>query len=1062
MASRSSRVTSAARRRSSPCSSGRAAGCERSGRGRFRAASTHRWRGSSARSSSRSPAAPSRRRASEWPARCGAGRPGSRTCRGSSRRRRWPGRRGCRACGSSTISRQRPTECSASRPSASRRCIPDRETPGGTPPSSRPARGWARRSSTGTDGGITPSHRRRATRTSQRATSRRSSCCAGCGGEWGRTSATSGSSRARGFSTSTCSCATAATCRSPPGSVRSWRRETRTPRSRRSASPAGIPCASPRSRASARSSAPRLGTWRSAAPRPRASSWVVASPRRSFPRSRRGASCGHSPIRGASRSGWPRFRCASPSIPAPPSWEPRTSCSKTPGSGSAVRLQHAVPRAHALGGLADIESKAARRSLHQVGLGMGRAVHPPEPAPEDLDLARAGQVELQALLFHPHRAAGHFGLPRRPCRRSSRACHALRHSRERAVENVLGRRVRAAASLRDWAPRHGCIDPPSVAGQNHPLRKEEAKWRRSPSVRSRTVRIRSPESRRSSTRKGRCLRWTRIPSTSVAAAIRRPSLFATARTRKSAFRPTGTCACRRGADGRRPPRLPDGPEGGGRAARAGTRGGLPPRPPGRDLSRADRRARPRPGRAGARPRAGDGGGRAGACPRGARHPGGAPRPAARAPARAPAGDRRARVGLPGPRGRGGARGRAPLGRVYAAYQAELSRIGAVDRHGRERRVCEGLAAAEAAGTCPAALAGVGKIVFAEIYDFSILQFLIATSLIRLVGDAELVAFAHAENVDATRFLDRTWNRFVGDEAIADQVLPSFVERGGRGGSLAAALGGVFATERPAPAEPDGSIRVVVAPSRYREVEAAGRAIRASLEHGAPPERIALLARELAVYGDLIEDVCRRYRIPVYFRKGRPLLANGLVKACLDVVRCVVEGFPRARLEALLDSAYLAAVPPRLARTLRRTGFVAEAARPLADCVAHRLAALAEEAGDVRLAAERRERAAARRARLAEDGARLLAAVETLRGLEGPRTPAGHVRALRRALRALGLRPVPRGALVPATTRPSARGACAHSACSTRAASTSTRSTSSGSTTAPSRRRGARARSGPMR
>jgi len=71
---------------------------------------------------------------------------------------------------------------------------------------------------------------------------------------------------------------------------------------------------------------------------------------------------------------------------------------------------------------------------------------------------------------------------------------------------------------------------------------------------------------------------------------------------------------------------------------------------------------------------------------------------------------------------------------------------------------------------------------------------------------------------------------------------------------------------------------------------------------------------------------------------------------------------------------------------------------------------------VRLPAERRARAAARRARLAEDGARLLAVVETLHGLDGPRTPAGHVRALRRALRALGLRPVPRGALVPATTR----------------------------------------------
>src|SRR3989442_961646 len=312
--------------------------------------------------------------------------------------------------------------------------------------------------------------------------------------------------------------------------------------------------------------------------------------------------------------------------------------------------------------------------------------------------------------------------------------------------------ARAAAGLPDWAPRHGCVDPPLAAVQNGPLRREEVRWRRSRSVRSRTVPIRSPGSRRSSTPRGRCRRLTRIRSTSVSVGIRRRSRFATARTRKSAFRRTGTCACRGAA-------LPAG------------------------------------------------------------------------------------VSAAGPGGRGG---------VYGAYEWALFGIEAGARHGREWRVCDGLAAAEAAGTRPQTLAGVGKIVFAEIYDFSILQFLIATSLIRLVGDAELVAFAHAENVDATRFLDRTWNRFVGDEAIADQVLPSFVERGGRGGSLAAALGREFATERPAPAVPDGSIRVVVAPSRYREVEAAGRAIRARLERGAPPERIAFPPRALAVSGDRLQ------------------------------------------------------------------------------------------------------------------------------------------------------------------------------------------------------------------
>ena len=359
---------------------------------------------------------------------------------------------------------------------------------------------------------------------------------------------------------------------------------------------------------------------------------------------------------------------------------------------------------------------------------------------------------------------------------------------------------------------------------------------------------------------------------------------------------------------------------------------------------------------------------------------------------------------------------AELGRVYAAYQTHLARVGALDRHGREWRVCEGLLAAETAGKRPPALAGVAKIVFAEIYDFSILQFLIATSLIRLVGDAELIAFAHPENVDATRFLERTWNRFVGDQAIADQVLPSFVVRGGRRGSLAAALRGVFAAERPAPAPPDGSLRIVVAPSRYREVEAAGRDIRVRLERGDAPERIAILARDMGVYGDLIEDVCRRYRIPVYFRKGRPLLANGLVNACLNVLRCALEGCPRPRLEALLDSDYLDAPEPGLVRALRRVGFVAESARPLAECIAHGASALAERAADASLPAERRRQAGEQRARLERVGARLVSLVETLRGLDTRRTVARHVRALRRSLRALGLRPVPRGALVAAGAR----------------------------------------------
>jgi ATP-dependent helicase/nuclease subunit B len=280
-------------------------------------------------------------------------------------------------------------------------------------------------------------------------------------------------------------------------------------------------------------------------------------------------------------------------------------------------------------------------------------------------------------------------------------------------------------------------------------------------------------------------------------------------------------------------------------------------------------------------------------------------------------------------------------------------------------------------------------VFAEIYDFSVLQFLIATSLIAIVGDAEIVAFAHGENVDATRFLDRTWNRFVGAEAIADQVLPSFVVRGGRTGSLAAALRGVFASERPVPVPGDGRIGLVVAPDRYREVEAVGRAIRERMRAGTPPRRIAVLARDMTVYGDLIEDVCRRFRIPVYFRKGQPLLANGLVKSCLNVLACVADGFPRARLEGLLDTDYLRAGGPRLIGTLRRVGFVSERARPLAECAAHVGVALPED---------------------------LVSLMVVLRELDATRPGRAHVRAFNAVLRRLRLRVDLPGAPSPAAAR----------------------------------------------
>ena len=328
---------------------------------------------------------------------------------------------------------------------------------------------------------------------------------------------------------------------------------------------------------------------------------------------------------------------------------------------------------------------------------------------------------------------------------------------------------------------------------------------------------------------------------------------------------------------------------------------------------------------------------------------------------------------------------AEIARLYAAYEGRLHRVGALDRHGRERRVADRLADCVAQGRRPASLAGVERVVFAEIYDFSVLQFLIATSIVRLVGDAELVAFAHPENVDATRFLDRTWNRFVASEAIAAEVLPSFVIRGGRSGSLGVVLRGMFAAPEREPEPGDGSLRLLVAPHRYGEVETVLREVRDRLGSGGEASRIALVARDMAAYRDLVDDVAQRFAVPVRFRQGAPLLSAGVVRTILELWRCATEPLPRDRLAALAESDYFGAPAPGATDLLRRAGYVDDEVCPLETC----LDGLSD-------AVRRRPAVTA----LRRFGAHV-------RRLGRRRRVHDHVRALRETLRALSFRPVRR-------------------------------------------------------
>jgi len=271
-----------------------------------------------------------------------------------------------------------------------------------------------------------------------------------------------------------------------------------------------------------------------------------------------------------------------------------------------------------------------------------------------------------------------------------------------------------------------------------------------------------------------------------------------------------------------------------------------------------------------------------------------------------------------------------LNAVYRGYHESLTRLGWIDRHRRQWRAIAHLRECRRQGRRPRCLEGIRKVVFAELYDLSVTQFLLATTLISLVGDAELVTHSEAVDVDEMAFCQRTWNRFVEDSTIADLVLPEFVPRPQRRGNLGVLLDGLFRPASGAPVRRDGSVELMVAQSRYYECEEVGRRVRRLLEAGATPDRIAVLARGLGVYGDLLEDVFRRYRIPVYFRKGRPLASIGVTKHLVNLLRCVAEGFSRERLASVLGSPYFGLGIESAAALLAQAGYLDQRRTPIGE------------------------------------------------------------------------------------------------------------------------------------
>jgi ATP-dependent helicase/DNAse subunit B len=345
--------------------------------------------------------------------------------------------------------------------------------------------------------------------------------------------------------------------------------------------------------------------------------------------------------------------------------------------------------------------------------------------------------------------------------------------------------------------------------------------------------------------------------------------------------------------------------------------------------------------------------------------------------------------------------------ILASYEALLDERGLADTHDRERAVLDALLQAGRQGTRPRFLAGVTHLLVAEIYDFGLLQFMIVAALIRLVGDAELTIQAEPHTVNANRFPELTWNRFVSEESIADKVLPQFVRRGGRQGRLGFLLTHVFSGNYPTPPLPDGTVSIIEAPTRRREVEEVARAIRRVLERPLsgqiPLERIAVVTRDLNSYSGHLEAIFRRYGIPLRLGATQPLRAAPPARFITDVLKIPRDGYRREAILGLLNTPYVRVAAKTHRGMLTETGYIDRVTMPFDERIAKRRREIAEALDQE---TDQGKRAAlqgklSRTDAAAKAFAELFAILETL---EPPATVADHVERLCAALERLGFDP----------------------------------------------------------
>ncbi len=241
-------------------------------------------------------------------------------------------------------------------------------------------------------------------------------------------------------------------------------------------------------------------------------------------------------------------------------------------------------------------------------------------------------------------------------------------------------------------------------------------------------------------------------------------------------------------------------------------------------------------------------------------------------------------------------GVAPLRALYTDVERALARLAAEGLYDR-------------VGLFRLAVRGAARFVARR--GFTRVEVHGATELVGSAGDL-VDAIAAALPAGALRFLQPDWGDAHAERLRAEWPWKRFAPEG------------VEVVDDPALTRageiPEGTLRVLRAPSPRAEIELVAQEVLSLLEQGTPAREILVVARSLEPYGPWLESIFDGYRIPVTSSHSKPAIARPEARAWLDLIRALGGDLERGRVLGFLDAAFPREVS-RLAERLARESAV---------------------------------------------------------------------------------------------------------------------------------------------